>query len=105
MTSNEKIEALSAAMLRSDEQFDGLLGLVQAAVALEKTGMGFPGVGPIKITEELPPTAELDDQLLAVAGFVLWLRSDNAPVVDADEIVHRMPGEIAALVAEAGFVT
>jgi len=46
--------------------------------------------------------AQVDEQLLNVVGFVLWLRSDDAPPIDVDDLVHRMPAEIAKLAAAAG---
>src|SRR5581483_11006971 len=104
-TSLEKVEALSAELLRADEQFDGLLGLVQMAVAMEKSGLALPGVGQINITDGLPEDpAELDEQLLGVAGFVLWLRSDDAPLIDTIDLMQKMPAEIAELVRETGML-
>jgi hypothetical protein len=104
-TSLEKVDALSATMLRAEEQFEGLLGLVQMAVALEKSGMSLPGVGSVSILDGLPEDpAELDEQLLGVAGFILWLRSDDAPPIDPNELAHAIPAEIAELAAAAGLV-
>lgn len=104
-TSLEKIDALSATLLRTDEQLEGLLGLVQMAVAFEKSGMSIPGVGAVSIIDGLPDDpAQLDQELLGVAGFILWLRSDDAPAADPNELVQLIPTEIAKLASEAGLV-
>lgn len=98
MNSLEKVDAFKHAMILSEERYDGFLGVVQGLVAAEEIGMG-----GIDITGELPATPEeFDDALLDVAGFVLYLRSDNAPAIDADDLVNRVPKVMAELAAAAG---
>lgn len=97
MNSVQKISAFKEALVRTDEEFDGLLGAIQGLVAIETLK------GGDMIAEQIGDDHQaIDEQLLNVAGFVLWLRSDDAPQPDADELVHRMPEEIAQLAAAAG---
>lgn len=98
MNSLEKVDAFKRALILTGEQYDGFLGVVQGLVSMEEIGMG-----GIDITGELPDNPDdFDDSLLDVAGFVLYLRSDDAPLIDADALVNRLPAEIAAIAAEAG---
>lgn len=97
MNSIEKITAFKEALIRTDEEFDGLLGMIQGLVAIE-TLKG----GDVLAGELGDDPAEIDEQLLNVAGFVFWLRSDDAPAVDIADLVNRMPAEIAQLAAAAG---
>lgn len=98
MNSLEKVQAFKDAMVVDTEEYDGVLGIVQGLVSAEAAG--FPGP---KLTDGLPDTSEeFDEALLEVAGFVLWLRSDDAPKADADELVNKMPEQIAQIAAAAG---
>jgi hypothetical protein len=100
VNSLEKVDALSTAMLRTDDTFDGLLGLVQGVVAAEKAGFG-----DVNLLSGLPDEpGELDEHLLNIAGFALWLRSDDAALFDAEDLATRLPAEIGGLVQDAGFV-
>jgi len=98
MNSVEKIVAIKEAMLRTDDEFDGLLGTVQAFVAVDV--MSGKDTIATEITSLGPE--RIDEELLGVVGFVLWLRSDDAPAIDLADVVDRMPGEVAELIAAAG---
>lgn len=96
MNSIEKIASFKGVLLESEETFEGVLGMVQGVVgAAEFSGKD--------IMDELgtDPTA-LDEQLLQVAAFILYLRSDDAPKADPEILVNKLPGVIAELVHEAG---
>jgi hypothetical protein len=97
MTSLEKIQRFKQALVLAPEELDGLLGAMQAAVSIaELRGIDLIG-------DELgdDPT-QIDDGLLDVCAFVLWLRSDDAPPVDLEALAGRMPSQIAELVEAAG---
>jgi hypothetical protein len=100
VNSLEKIAAFKDALIRTPEEFEGVLGALQ----------GFVAIGELQghdiIAESLgDKTAdELDDELLDVIGFVLWARSDGARIPDLNEIAGRMPAEIAELAAAIGIV-
>lgn len=94
MNSLEKIDYFKTALLRSEEVFDGLLGMIQGAVAAEKAGFG------PKLSDQLPETPEeFDRALVDVAGFCLWLRSDDAPAVSASEIAN-VPQVVAEMLEQ-----
>jgi hypothetical protein len=98
VNSLEKVDAFKRAMILTDEQYDGFLGVVQGLISMEEIGMG-----GVSITGELPATPEeFDEALLDVAGFVLYLRSDDAPAVDPVDLTTRIPAAIAEIAAEAG---
>jgi hypothetical protein len=101
MTSAEKVLAFKHALMGTEEEFDGLLGAVQGLVAMDVLS------GRDAIENEIVGLGheKIDEELLNVAGFVLWLRSDDAPAIDAADLVDRMPAEIAELVANAGIAT
>jgi hypothetical protein len=97
MKSTEKITAFKEALLRTDDEFDGILGMVQGVVG---TDVAF---GNDTIGKEIVGLGDdtLDQELLNIAGFVLWLRSDDAAPVDAQELVTLMPANIGDLIAAA----
>lgn len=96
MTSLEKIESFKVLLLGEEQVFDGLLGAVQGAVGMAE----FAGKD---LLAELPSDAgELDDKLLEVAAFVLWLRSDDAELPDPHELLELGPRLIAEAAAEHG---
>ena len=96
MTSLEKIEAFKQLLLGGDEAFEGLLGAVQGALGIaELTGKD--------LLAELPSDpAELDEKLLEVAAFVLWLRSDGAELPEPHLLLELGPQLIAEAAAEHG---
>lgn len=97
MTSLEKINRFKQALVLAPEELDGLLGAMQAAVSFaELRGVDLIG-------DELgDDPAKIDEGLLDVVAFVLWLRSDDAPPVDVEALAGRMPAQIAELVESAG---
>jgi hypothetical protein len=97
MNSLEKVTAFKEALLRTDEEFDGMLGAIQMLVAVEAM-KGGDLIGD-QIGDD---PAWVDEQLLNVAGFVLWLRSDDAAPADPHDLAHRMPAEIAEIANAAG---
>lgn len=98
MNSIEKIAAFKDALIRTEDEFDGLLGALQGFVAIgEMQGHDIIAEGIGDKTAE-----QLDAELLDVVGFVLWVRSDDAPAPDLADIAGRMPAEIAELAAAIG---
>jgi hypothetical protein len=97
MTSLEKIQRFKQALITAPEELDGLLGAMQGVVSLAE----LRGVDVIAAELGDDP-AKLDDGLLDVCAFVLWLRSDDAPPVDLEQLAGRMPLQIAELVEAAG---
>lgn len=97
MTSLEKIRRFKEALVLAPEELDGLLGALQATVSIaELKGVDLVG-------DELGDDAgKIDEGLLDVVAFVLWLRSDDAPPADLEQLAGRMPEQIAELVAAAG---
>jgi hypothetical protein len=97
MTSLEKIQRFKEALVRSPEEMDGLLGALQATVSIaELKGVDLIG------SELGDDPATIDEGLLEVVAFVLWLRSDDAPAPDLEDLAGRMPVQIAAIVEAAG---
>lgn len=96
MNSIEKITRFKETLIRTDEEFDGVLGALQGLVAIAE----LKGEDIIAASIDEDP-AVVDDQLLGVIGFVLWLRSDDAPPVELDDL-KQMPAVIAELAAAAG---
>lgn len=96
MNSIEKITRFKETLIRTDEEFDGVLGALQGLVAIAE----LKGEDIIAASIDEDP-AVVDDQLLGVIGFVLWLRSDDAPPVELDDL-KEMPDVIAELAAAAG---
>lgn len=98
MNSLEKINTFKDALVRTDEEFDGILGAVQGFVAMAQL------TGSDPIADELggKTADDLDADLLNIAGFVLWLRSDDAPVPDVAELTANMPAELAELIKAFG---
>lgn len=96
MNSVEKITRFKETLIRTEEEFDGVLGVLQGLVAIAELK------GEDIIAESISgDPAEVDEQLLGVVGFVLWLRSDDAPPVELDEL-KQMPAIVAELAAAAG---
>lgn len=94
MNSLEKIELFKNALLETDEIYDGPLGLIQGAVGAAAAGYGPDILGGLADSAE-----EFDQQLVDVAGFALWLRSDEAPAPDYDQIA-KVPGVVVELLNE-----
>lgn len=96
MNSIEKITRFKETLIRTEEEFDGVLGVLQGLVAIAELK------GEDIIAESISgDPAEVDEQLLGVVGFVLWLRSDDAPPIQLDEL-KQMPAIVAVIVAAAG---